>query len=431
MYKQTCEATHVRGEQSPDVLDLRMSCLNERLNGFHALTDVFADATGEVVENAVSATNALATLDRCADVSTLRAVIRPPDDPAAVARVAEVRKQLAALKARFDAGRWKDGLKDGPKLTTQAREVGYEPLLAESLMLLGKIFLKAGNHREAEKTFVEAFATADASRHDEVRAEVAEALVYVVGYQAARFDEAYRWAQIATAILSRLGGHDLLRAWLFNDLACVLNQQGRHPEAIQSAMRAIELKRKTLGSEHPDVGISEINVAIALQAGARPEEALTHVQRALVLMEKGLGASHPDVATPLMDGGEILSILGRRSEAQTDFERARTILERELGPESLWLSYVLTDIGTTYLADGDPDRALPALERAYKIQESQEPEPSKRADVTFALARALWESHSRSRSRILARDAEDEYGKASTKDKVIEVQNWLRDRSAS
>ena len=138
-------------------------------------------------------------------------------------------------------------------------------------MLLGKIFLKAGNDRQAEKTFAEAFATADASRHDEVRAEVAEALVYVVGYQAARFDEAYRWEQIAMAILSRLGGHDLLRAWLFNDLACVLSQQGRHPEAIQSAMRAIDFKTKTLGSEHPDVGISEINVAIALQAGLVPK----------------------------------------------------------------------------------------------------------------------------------------------------------------
>src|SRR3954471_673113 len=51
MYKQTCEATQIRHEQSGDVLDLRMSCLNERLDGFRALTDVFADATGEVVEN--------------------------------------------------------------------------------------------------------------------------------------------------------------------------------------------------------------------------------------------------------------------------------------------------------------------------------------------------------------------------------------------
>src|SRR6185437_14158091 len=58
MYKETCQATSVRHDQSPEVLDLRMSCLQERLAGFRALTDVFSEATGEVVENAVSAVNA-------------------------------------------------------------------------------------------------------------------------------------------------------------------------------------------------------------------------------------------------------------------------------------------------------------------------------------------------------------------------------------
>ena len=69
----------MRGEQSAEVLDLRMSCLQERLGGLRALTDVFSEANGEVVENAVSAANALAPLDRCADVPLLRAVVRPPD----------------------------------------------------------------------------------------------------------------------------------------------------------------------------------------------------------------------------------------------------------------------------------------------------------------------------------------------------------------
>ena len=69
MYEEACEATQIRGEQSAEVLDLRMSCLQERLGGLRALTDVFSDANGEVVENAVSAANALASLDRCADVA--------------------------------------------------------------------------------------------------------------------------------------------------------------------------------------------------------------------------------------------------------------------------------------------------------------------------------------------------------------------------
>ena len=38
MYEEACEATQVRGEQSAEVLDLRMSCLQERLGGLRALT---------------------------------------------------------------------------------------------------------------------------------------------------------------------------------------------------------------------------------------------------------------------------------------------------------------------------------------------------------------------------------------------------------
>ena len=44
MYRETCEATQIRGEQSAEVLDLRMGCLNERLSSVRALTDVFATA---------------------------------------------------------------------------------------------------------------------------------------------------------------------------------------------------------------------------------------------------------------------------------------------------------------------------------------------------------------------------------------------------
>ena len=43
MYGETCEATHVRGEQSTEVLDLRMDCLNRNRDSLRALTDVLAD----------------------------------------------------------------------------------------------------------------------------------------------------------------------------------------------------------------------------------------------------------------------------------------------------------------------------------------------------------------------------------------------------
>ena len=97
MYTEACEATHVRGEQSAEVLDLRMACLKERLGNARALSDVFAAADGKVVENAVSAAAALPSLDRCADVTLLRAVVKPPEDPATRKRVDELRGELATV----------------------------------------------------------------------------------------------------------------------------------------------------------------------------------------------------------------------------------------------------------------------------------------------------------------------------------------------
>ena len=104
MYGDTCAATHVRGEQSAEVLDLRMACLEERLGRVKALTDVFVDANATVLENAVTATSALPSLDRCADVKLLRAVMPPPDNPAVRARVEALRNDLARAKALNDSG---------------------------------------------------------------------------------------------------------------------------------------------------------------------------------------------------------------------------------------------------------------------------------------------------------------------------------------
>ena len=389
MHKETCEATHVRHEQSDDVLDLRMSCLQERLNGFHALTDVFADATGEVVENAVSASNALATLDRCADVPTLRAVIRPPDDPVTAAKVAEMRKRLAETKARFDAGSWKDTLRVAPGLVSQARSVGYQALLAETLGLVGLMYARSSDGRAAEKSLVEAYHSADASRHDEVRADVATSLVFVVGYQESHFDEALKWYETASAVLQRLGGHELLSAWLINNLGCAYEMHHDGATGATYLEKASALKQKILGSDNADVAISEGNLGHVLLELGRKNDALPHVDRAIAIVEKRLGAGHPLLARHLNNRGEILNSLGRYEEGRRANEQASLIWERELGPESLTLAASLTGIGVSYLGEGRPNSALVPLERALKLRSAPDVDLADRAETSFALARAL------------------------------------------
>jgi serine/threonine protein kinase/tetratricopeptide (TPR) repeat protein len=432
MYREACEATNARGEQSAEVLDLRMTCLQERLGGLRALTDVFSDANGQVVENAVSAANNLGSLDRCADVPLLRSVVRPPEDPTTRARVAELRHQLAGMKALYDSGRYREGLKNSPRLREQVRALGYQPLIAETLATIGMMYCKSNDVASAEKTLVDSYLAADASRDDEVRAEDATNLVWVVGYQEGRYADAQRWAKYADAILQRLGGHVLLQAWLLNNLGGLFEIRGEREAALRMQQEGLALKERALGRDHPDVGISEGNVAVVLTALGRNQEALEHVDRSIAVLENGLGAGHPDLATQLNNRGEILNALGRSRDARASFEKARIVWERELGLDNRNLAYALTGIGVSYLSEGDAANAIVPLERAFKIREAHETDPSRRAETRFALARALWESgRDHVRARSLAEQAHDSYAKAELKTNVAEVESWLHLHGAS
>jgi tRNA A-37 threonylcarbamoyl transferase component Bud32 len=431
MYQEACEATHVRGEQSPEVLDLRMSCLQERLGGLRALTQVYSAANGEVVENAVSAANTLGSLERCADVPLLRSVVRPPEDPSTRARVDDLRRRLADLKARFEAGAWR-GIEGGADaLAAEARALGYQPLTAEVLALVGRERLKLGDGAGSARAFEEAFWQADASRHDDVRAEVATFLVYTYGYLKSDYGQSDRWASAAEAVLRRLGGHDLERAWLLSNLGSVDGLRGRHEEQLRYGEEALALKQKARGPDNPDVGISEGNVAVALEDLGRDQEALEHVDRSIEILSHGLGAEHNEVGTQLMNRGEILNALGRYREARRSFEGARIIWERELGLENRNLAYVLTGIGESYLAERDALSALAPLERAWKIREAKESDPARRGETRFALARALWDTErDRTRAAALALGARDAYGQAGDKAKLGDVDAWLASHKA-
>ena len=427
MYKETCEATHVRHEQSEEVLDLRMSCLQERLNGMHALTDVFADATGEVVENAVSATNAMTTLDGCADVPTLRAVIRPPNDQQTVAKVADMRMRLAEEKARFDAGRWKQALETATRMIPDARALGYQPLLAELLGFVGRVQAKKSEPRAAEKTLIEAYRQADASRHDEVRAEAATTLVFVIGAQEGEIQDALRWSEAAAAVLQRLGGHELLRAWLLNNLGCAYTVHHDTSQAIAALKEGLDLKQKLLGSDHVDVALSEGNLAFVLGAAGRSAEALPHVDRAIEILERKLGPAHPDLFNQLNNRGEFLNAMGRPDEAIRSFLRAMKLWEREQGGEDPVLAYPLTGLGIGYLALRKPGNALEPLERALRLRARGQADPEDQAQTFFALARALSDSgREQSRARRLAEEARTAYAKSADSKELAAVQEWLR-----
>lgn len=427
MYTEACEATHARGEQSSEVLDMRMSCLQERLSGVKALSEIFVKADSEVVGNAVSAAGSLPQLARCGDVKLLRSLVQPPDDPRLRARVELARQRLAEIKATRDAGRLKIAMTMAATLVAETQRIDYPPVQAEAQAMQGELETVAGDPRRAEEMLEQAFFIAEAAHDDDLKAETSTYLIEAVGYHQGRYQDAERWIRQSQATLHRIGGHERLQEWVENNAAILYHMQGRYPEAVAAYRRAYQLSASTLPADDPDVGRPLGNLAMALSAAGRPGEALGYNERAVAILRKALGAGHPEVVMHMSNRGEILNALGRYVEARDLFTTALASWAKELPAEHPNFGDSLTGIGQSYLGEGTPEPALAPLERALLIREKIRAEPSQVSETQFLLARALWDSRrDRDRALALARSAKEGYGDQSWwRDKVAAIDRWL------
>ncbi len=425
MYTDACEATHVRGDQSAEVLDLRMTCLESPRSSLRALTDVFRRADSAVLIEAVNAAQALPPLDRCSNVPVLRSTFPPPADPATRARVAATRSDLAEVKALADTGRWSEARRKLPRLVEAARSSDYAPLLAETLATRGWLEDQAGE-KSYEKTYEEALWTALEGRHDDVALECAAQLVGV-GYEGS-LEDAARWDHLGQALLKRLGaGHDRMAGWLMNNRAIVGWRRGEYRQALADAEAALALKRKVLPADHPDVAISLGVIGFIREALGDPQGALEAAEGSLQVYRQAYGPNHPHISEALNNRGEALAQLGRHAEAERDLRAAIDLSVIRVGPDHPWTANSLTALGKTLVALQRSPEAIAFLKRALVIRERSEPNARLAAETRFALARALWETNQDRRgARTAAAAARDVFRKSPGPTKPAdEIDDWL------
>jgi tetratricopeptide (TPR) repeat protein len=427
-YRDACEATNVRHDQSTEVLNLRMACLDERLTGLRALVDVLGTADKETVSRAVDAASALPPLDRCADVKQLLDRVEPPRDQATRARVDAIRERAAVVDALNATGKHTQALERGRALIGDARAIGYRPLIAELLQRLWTFTDVDQYAGEAAKDLNEAVLLALSSRRDDVAAQATALLSGIVGYMLARHEEGERWAELATALVDRLGpGYDRVRAWVLQTESAIALQANDLDRSLDYARQALALKQRVLPPNSPDFCSALTDVGEALYRKGDFEGALSYNAQARQVYVAAYGPSSPWQAILLSNRGEYLSALGRLQEALELFRQALAMWEAQLGPDHPSLGYPLTGIGAALWKLGRADEAVAPLERALRIREAHEPDPPTVAETRLALARALWDSgRDRARARRLAEQAREAYDRAkSTARPAQETRAWL------
>jgi tetratricopeptide (TPR) repeat protein len=160
------------------------------------------------------------------------------------------------------------------------------------------------------------------------------------------------------------------------DEASALNQQviqlynqGRFSEALPLAQRALTIREKALGPNHPEVAVSVNSLADLYAVQGRYADAEPLYKRALAIREKTLGPDHPDVAVSLSRLAELYRAQGHYAAAEPLYQHTLAILEKAHGPDHPAVATALNSLADLYQDQGRYADAEPLYKRALAIRE--------------------------------------------------------------
>jgi tetratricopeptide (TPR) repeat protein/predicted Ser/Thr protein kinase len=390
MHRDACEATRLRGEQSEDLLDRRMFCLDQRLGEARAVTDLFARADAGVVGGADDAVARLGKVEICADAEALTARVPPPRDPALRARVEAARTRLAAAKALSDTGQHAAALPGARAAVAAARSTGYRPLEAEALYLQGSLEDKLAQSRDAEGTMFEALIAAQEGGDFMTAGQASAQLAWIAGSQQSKVAEGRRWFRIAQATVHGARGGAAARSEVSKQLANLLYQEGKYAEAAQVAGQALAFAERGYGAEHPQVANILSNLGIFHLMAGHKQEALATSLRGLAIRTRVLEPGHPDFAKSYNTLGNVYSDMNRLDLALENYRRAFEIFRDRYGashPMTLGVGGNLADLANKL---GRYDEALRLYQDELRtIEEVYGPEHPEFARVQDDIGNAL------------------------------------------
>ena len=143
--------------------------------------------------------------------------------------------------------------------------------------------------------------------------------------------------------------------------------QASYAECESLYNKALFIREKVLGPEHPDVATALDNLGLLYWRQGKYAEAESLCRQALSIREKARGPDHPEVATSLNSLAKLHLSQGKYPEAEPLFRRALDILEKTLGPDHTDVAASLHNLAILYVNQGKYVEAQPLFERARDI----------------------------------------------------------------
>ncbi len=366
-FNRLCTATQVSGERSPEAWAASTRCLTERKAQVASLLEALIEgADADAASRTVSAVAGLPRIEPCHDDALLARVHSREPDAASGA----IRERLRKAQALQAAGDLQAGRRLAEALTDDAADSPNARLRAQILLARGQIEDLAGEPGVAREHLGDAFDFALAAGEDDVAADAASRLLYVVGSHFSELDQALVWGRVAEGLHARLGArNELAMARLQSHLGDVYRVHDKLDESHAAFTRALQMQTGLLGTEHPDVAASYSGVGNVLFAQGKYVDAEQAQHKALAVLQSALGEDHPRVAGAYNSLGKAYGAQGRLEDAERAHVAALAIQRAAFPPDHPDIGTSLASLAYAYFAQGKHEQAEQTAKDAVAISD--------------------------------------------------------------
>jgi len=160
-----------------------------------------------------------------------------------------------------------------------------------------------------------------------------------------------------------------IRARLMDTMGLVYLRLGLYPQAEPLLRSGLEIRRRTLGPNHPDVAQSLQNLGILSWSQGKYPEAEPLFRSAIAIRERALGPDDPELAKSLNNLAIVYKTEGKYSQAEPLYLRSFKIMEKSLGPDNPDLASSLNNLASFYYDQKKYTSAEPLFRRSLQIKE--------------------------------------------------------------
>lgn len=362
-----CRAKLVDSKASA-MLDQQAACLDDSQRAFSEVVDVLSTPEVDVAPQAVQVVVSLPPVEACSDPRRLRGFSNP--------RAPEAKDALGSARAKLARARAYGGVGDHDRAIGLAREAmelgrkyGSPSIEAAGLLVLGRHQERKGLAQEAERSLRASVKAAEVAHDHATRALALIQLVYLVGRDAQRNDEARALGADARTVLRMLGSAPLLQA----DLDVHLGAADRVARNLDDALRHYESALKTYtdvyGPTHPQTGRALTSLGGLHITREEPDQAIEVLLRAKACFEASLGTEHPNVPVVLSNLGIAYKARGRLDLAIATLQDAVERRRKTDGDRHPGVARTLFNLGSAQYEAQRYDDAIGSLREGRSILE--------------------------------------------------------------